>query len=502
MRKLRAFIAIAAVAIVGGVLIGRSWLRAEPSKAAAAPSEAAKPEAPPAVRVAGPNQLQVSPQVKQSLGVRVERASTAPAKNSLTLTGSLFIDSNRLAYVHSRFSGEVTEIGRVPAEPGDPDGTTDPTTGQTTRPLRVGDRVNEGQQLAVVWSKEIGEKKSDLVEALSRMHSSKSRLDRLEGLSKGTVAAQVIFDARRQYESDMIEVERAERTLRSWKETEEEIAEVYREAGRIEKGEPRAADGRLEKTWANVEIRAPFSGVVLEKNVTIGEIAETTDNLFKIANMSRMGVLANVYEEDLPRLLALPPELRTWKVRLKAEPDAPPINGKFEVVGNVIDPGQHTAAVIGWIENPGNKLRVGQFITATVELPVHEDVVAVPNSAVIDVGTAAYVFVADGPEARTITMRSVDVVRRGRDLALLRRGPRNAGPDGTESVAAGPAGSVAVGEMVVTSGNLELFGALQNAPVSDADSAREASGRDSDHGKGPAATADHPPSRGDPGPAA
>jgi cobalt-zinc-cadmium efflux system membrane fusion protein len=470
MRKALVFLAVALVAGAGGVWLGRHWSAGGgQAPDGAARVREAQPEPAEPIRITGPDRLELSAEVKKTLGVRVEPASAAPSKNTLTLTGSLFIDSNRLAYVHSRFTGEVTEIGRVPAQPDDPDATTDPATGKSTRPLRVGDRVSDGQILAVVWSKEIGEKKSDLVEALSRMHSSKARLERLEGLSKGTVAAQVVFDARRQYDSDIIEVERAERTLRSWKETGEEIAEVYREADRIEKGQPRAADGRLERTWANVEVRAPFAGVILEKNVTVGEIAETTDNLFKVAHLSRMGVLANVYEEDLPRLLALPPEQRTWKIRLKAEPDVPPIDGKFEVVGNVIDPSQHTAAVIGWIENPGYKLRVGQFITATVELPDHEDVVAVPNSSVIDVGTAAYVFVADGPDVRTVTMRRVEVVRRGRELALIRRGPRDVAPAGTESVSAGPTGSVGVGEWVVAAGNLELFGALQNASVADND---------------------------------
>lgn len=414
-----------------------------------------RPEVPGAVVLPGePPTVQLSAEAIAALGVKLETVQPAPAEDKLLLTGSLLIDSNRLAYVHSRFSGEIVSVGTI-----SPQAHEFAAKEVEQRPIRVGDVIKKGQLLAVVWSKEVGEKKSDLVEALSRVNTSKSTFQRLESLEGGTVSVQMVREARRLYEADLIAVDRAERTLRSWRESEDEIKEVHQEAERI-RASGKAEESRYRESWANVEIRAPLDGILLENNVSLGEIIDSTMVLFKVGDLSRMGVLANVYEEDLPKLTALDPNRRQWQVRLKAEPEAAPIEGCFEVVGNVIDPGQHTAAVIGWISNPQEKLRVGQFITAEVKLPGVPNTVVVPNASVIDEGDRAFVFVAERDSNDKFKMREVTVVRRGRDSALL---ACNSG--GSPGAPAGKSAGNCVleqGEQIVTSGNLELFGVLQD----------------------------------------
>lgn len=402
-----------------------------------------------------PGHLRLSVDVIKYLNVQVAAAKQAPRTEPLVLSGSLFLDSSHLAVVHTRFTGEVVRVGEVP----DTNLGVDPDTNEPImRQIRAGDSVKKNDIITVIWSKEIGEKKSDLVESLSRRNASKATLERLEGLEKGAVSGQVIRDARRQYESDLIAVERAERTLRSWKESDAEIAEVYAEAERIGRGESPKNAG-VRETWANVEIRSPLDGVVLERNISVGEIVDTGFDMFKIADINRMGVLANVYEEDISKLASLKLDQRQWKVRLKAEPESEPINGAFEVIGHVIDPGQHTAAVVGWINNPNQRFRTGQFITATIEIPAPTNVVLVPNSAVIDQGESATIFVASDSSKQNVTARHVAVLRRGRDFALVRRIPPENGPH---------LDSVNEGELVVTSGNLELFGVLQDQPAATA----------------------------------
>ncbi len=395
-----------------------------------------------------PGELELNPDVIKSLNIQVAAARQAPNTEPLVLAGSLFLDSSHLAVVHTRFTGEVVRVGdAVEINPKEGD--------SKLRQVRAGDFVKKNDIIAVIWSKEIGEKKSDLVEALSRRNASKATLERLEGLEKGSVSGQVVRDARRQYESDLIAIDRAERTLRSWKETEEEIAEVYAEAERIVRSE-NPKDSRVRETWANVEVRSPLDGVVLERNISIGEIVDTGFDMFKIADISRMGVLANIYEEDIPKLMSLGPNDRQWRIRLKAEPESQPIAGFFEVVGHVIDPGQHTAAVVGWIQNPDQKFRTGQFITATVDVPGPTNAILIPNSAVIDQGASATVFVASDSSRTKVTARHVTVIRRGRDFALVRRAS-------ADSIT-GDEEALKEGELVVTTGNLELFGVLQDNP--------------------------------------
>ncbi|MEI8381792.1 MAG: efflux RND transporter periplasmic adaptor subunit [Planctomycetota bacterium] len=412
-----------------------------------------------------PRRLKLGTTALKSLKIRVTAAVAAPKTEPLVLSGSLFLDSSHLAIVHTRFAGELVRVGEVPDSSA--------VNGETRmRQLRAGDHVKKNDVIAVIWSKEIGEKKSDLVESLSRSRASKITVERLESLKDGTVAGHLIRDARRQYESDLIAVERAERTLRAWKETDAEIAEVHAEAERISRGES-LKDTHVAETWANVEIRSPLDGVILERNVSIGEILDTNVDMLKIADLNRMGVLANIYEEDIPRLMALDGDQRQWKVRLKSEPKLDAICGAFEVIGHVIDPGQHTAALIGWIKNTGQRLRTGQFITATIDLPAPDMAVSIPNASIIDDGLSSMVFVATDKTAHDIEVRKVEVLRRGRDFALVKRHATRS-PDKTDD------GGLHEGEFVVTSGNLELFGAVQDQPpTASSESGETVSKRDS-----------------------
>src|SRR5207248_642486 len=124
------------------------------------------------------------------------------------------------ARVHARFAGEVVEIGSAV----DAEGERTPSGPTLTRPLRYGDHVEKGQLLAIVWSKDLGEKKSELIDAVSRLHADREVLRGVQELyEKGSTSVRSLRDAERNVEADEIALGRAERTLRSWRLTDEEI---------------------------------------------------------------------------------------------------------------------------------------------------------------------------------------------------------------------------------------------------------------------------------------
>jgi cobalt-zinc-cadmium efflux system membrane fusion protein len=197
-----------------------------------------------------------------------------------------------------------------------------------------------------------------------------------------------------------------------------------------------------------------MTGVVLEKNFTIGDIVDTNLDMFKIADLSRLGVMANVYEEDLPKLVALPPHQRQWRLDLMAEAGMPARKGVFESIGNVIDPTQHTAIVKGWLDNSDGAMRVGQFVTATIDLPNRPGLVSVPVSSIIDDGSRSFLFVATDQQRTTLLLREVKIVRRGAVMVQLEtQPPADAGGEAQPQ-------PIEVGELVVNSGAIELYGAL------------------------------------------
>ncbi|MFN0052835.1 MAG: hypothetical protein ACKV0T_11640 [Planctomycetales bacterium] len=189
--------------------------------------------------------LVIPDEVAASLGLTVAQVAASAPVEPLKLDGSLFLDTNSAVHVHSRFAGDVVEIGHLEPDNECPDA-------GFSRTLQFGDTVRQGQILAVIWSKELGVKKSELVENLSRLRLSEGRHARLaELLKKGATSESTVNEAEREVEADMISVARAERTLRSWRLTESEIEAIHVESRRIH--ERSGTNGaQADANWARV----------------------------------------------------------------------------------------------------------------------------------------------------------------------------------------------------------------------------------------------------------
>ena len=146
-------------------------------------------------------------------------------RRRLCCTAGLRWNPNRVVRVHSQFTGDVIEIGKIRDELAGPAGET------SERDLRPGDRVAKGQLLAVVWNKELGEKKSDLADALSKKHFSEEEFQHMRGLVGESVTQRHLIEAQKQVELDAAAVQRIERTLRAWRVSEEEIKSRARRRG-------------------------------------------------------------------------------------------------------------------------------------------------------------------------------------------------------------------------------------------------------------------------------
>lgn len=439
--------AAVAALLVGAWALSEHWA-ADRQQAGAAPLQHP-------LELVGEQTLRLSLRDWQRLGLQVAEVEAAAAPEPLRLSGSLTLDPNALARVHTLFSGQVVQIGNVSESAG---ATEDAAA---RRPLRYGDSVRKEQVLAVIWSKDIGEKKSELIDAISKLETDTALLRRYEEVDKGVISQRNVDDARRNVEADTIAVAKAERTLRSWRLTEAELDEVRREAERVRKRAGTEDDG-LARHWAETAVRAPFDGVVVEKNIAIGDIVDPTLDLFKVADLSRLQVLASVYEENLPTLLRLAPEQRRWTIQLSSFPHAAPLKDqRFEVIGKVIDPVQHTGTVMGLVSNPWDgdeaerAFQVGQFITAIIDLAPDATLVAVPATALVEQGKAAVVFVQSDPARTELTARQVAVVRRGQERVFVRRDP-------SPAEQRNGAQSLRPGDRVVVVNALELADELEN----------------------------------------
>jgi len=434
------------------------------------------PDSPPLVVKLVPGQpdtFELPEEVVQRMNIPAPVQIREAQPRILTLSGSLGFNPDKLAKIQSRFAGEVYEIGTSeepkPSYRSDQVETPDKYGSNVPRPsrqpLRYGSRVTKDQVMAMVWSKELGEKKSELVEARAQYTLDRETRVRLEKLyESGGTSEAVVRQARRNESASYNALLKARRTLLTWRLNKAEIDAIEAEAkdiiARKDLIDPKGVrEQERVKEWARVKVFAPFDGIVVEKNVVPGQFIDTTTDLFKVADLSELAVLANVYEEDLADLRKRKRDEDgriPWEVQLTADPSVPLITRGITRVGPIIDPTQHTALVMGLVNNTEGRLNVGQFVSAKIELDPPEDVVSVPTRALDEDGKDSCVLVQPDPKKPRFVLKRVVVTQRFPDMAYVK-----SRLDDREKKRG--LSELRVGEWVVVGGAVQLRAGLEEA---------------------------------------
>ncbi|MDH4185576.1 MAG: efflux RND transporter periplasmic adaptor subunit, partial [Nitrospira sp.] len=142
-----------------------------------------------------------------------------------------------------------------------------------------------------------------------------------------------------------------------------------------------AALERSQTIKSHIPILAPLSGRIIGRNVTKGEVVETTRHLFTIADLATIWVVASVSEQDFAFIHRNVHEAMTAEVLLTAYPNQP-IVGKVTYVGDVLDPDTRTLALRIEMANPDGRLKPEMFATVRIQAPDEPDVIAVPSMAI------------------------------------------------------------------------------------------------------------------------
>ena len=335
----------------------------------------------------------------------------------LVLYGSTALDPTRLARIRARFApARVVQIAQV--------WDWSRKNGHTEfRELRQGDTVAKGDLLGVFYSVDVGCKKNDLLDALVQLDLDQKILDGAQKVT-GAVPKVFLLTYERAVQGDRNAINRALNNLKAWDIPQDEIDALHTLAnkicsdqnawmktpeGRWVKGEKQAAAAKAgphndtDDTWGRVTLRAPFDGVVVERNLAVDEmVVDNTVNLFQIADVSRLLVQANCPEDALPILDALGRNERKWTVQTVSAPSGTGLPGTIDEISYIIDPNQHTAIIKGYVENPGKHIRAGQYVSVTVNIPPPADVVEIPVDALVDDGRQSVVFVQPDAEQAAV----------------------------------------------------------------------------------------------------
>ncbi len=327
----------------------------------------------------------------------VEPLVPQPVGGLVVTSGRVTFDDLKVAHVMSPVTGRVS---RIEAQPGQ--------------------RVKQGDTLAVIESPDVGSAFSDLEKAQADFISAEKDFNRQKEL----------FDVHAGSQRDL------EAAQGNFAKAKAELQRAKKKAQLLRAGGANAGS-------QNYVLRAPIGGEVIARNVNPGAEVQgqysggTVLELFTIGELDTVWVMADLFEMDLGRVK----QGTECLVKVVAYPGRV-FKGVADWVSDTLDPATRTAKVRCKLDNADRSLKPEMYATAALAVD-RQRALALPRSAILHLGdqTMAFVEIGKAPDGRIRFERRPVAVNEelGGDYLPVIRG-------------------IAAGEKVVTQGAILLSG--------------------------------------------
>ncbi|MBE7444271.1 MAG: efflux RND transporter periplasmic adaptor subunit [Planctomycetia bacterium] len=319
--------------------------------------------------------VELTPEAIQSAGIVVETAGPVQMKTILELPGEIELNADKVVHVVPRVSGVVTEVKK-----------------------NLGDMVRHGEVIVVLDSREVAELKSEHRASMKRVELARATFERKERLWKQKISSEKDYLASRQaLAEEEINMQRAIQKLLALGFSPSDLNSIPEMTGR----------GLIR-----YELKAQFDGVVIKKEIAVGEAIKEDADIFAIADLRTVWVAVTVYAKDLNVVrIGQNVTVRSKIFNLEA-------TGTLTYLGPLVGEQTRTAQGRVVVQNPEGRWRPGLFVTVEI---VQEEVtvpVAVSVDAIQTLRDWSVVFVQYGDmfEARPLELGRND----GRWAEVLR----------------------------------------------------------------------------------
>lgn len=323
------------------------------------------------------NSATAQPTVQNPATQTIETEIVTPQSisGSINATGKILVPEDRTAVIGPVNAGRIVRL----------------YAGQ-------GSRVRKGQKLADLESADIDQAESDYLKALADAEN-----------ARRTAAAEIKL-AQETYDRTKVLYEKTIVPGKNLQSAEHDL-EVAKAAGESSIAGTKAALNAARRKllvlgMSNAAIEAlntksdlssvfslnsPIEGIVIERNATLGASVDTSAALFKIIDISRVWIDANVFEKDLERVR----NGQEVRLTVPAFPEAK-FSGRVIFVSSVVEPESRTVKVRTEVTNIGDRLKPDMFANVEIVTDLNRSAISIPQSAVLDDGGKSVVFVADG----------------------------------------------------------------------------------------------------------
>jgi cobalt-zinc-cadmium efflux system membrane fusion protein len=321
--------------------------------------------------------VKIPAQDQQRAGIQTAYVLVQRTPRALSVAGQVAMDEQHTSHLGTIADGRITAVNVLPGAP-----------------------VRRGQVLGSLHSHMVHETVGSLVQAYAAVTRqsgavafAKQAQDRYHHLY--SIQAASLEESQRS-DQEVLEAQRmladAEANVHMEREHLSELLQVSPES---------LNPGNLYDREL-IPIRSPIDGVVIARNVSVGQVVDTGFVAFDISNLATIWVTAAVNQQDL----SLIHQGAAADVVSTGFPDQV-FHGRVAMIGDTLDPQTRTIPVRIVVPNPGTKLRPGMFASAHIAEPATRDAVFVPEAALQNINGMPVVFVT--PDGVTFQARTVNL---------------------------------------------------------------------------------------------
>jgi cobalt-zinc-cadmium efflux system membrane fusion protein len=308
-------------------------------------------------------QVDLAPDDLKKAGIQTTHIGMAETANTLRVPGIVSPDEYQEVHVTSLVGGVIKRV-----------------------PVVLGDHVRRGQPLAVIFSSDLAAAETEYLAMLAELEADHKKLERTQRLVKlGAASQQEEEEVTASHAAHEAHVRASLEKLRLLGASDQQIAALK----------------QAEQIDANFAVPAPINGILLSRNANLGLVATTSQDLFTVADLSTVWVMASIHEKDFAAVhvgtpatvttLAYPG--RVWK-------------GRVAYIQPQVDPSTRTAQARIEVANPGERLRIDMYVDVAFTSPGTKGL-TVPEAAVQAIGEKQYVFLPVSDSEGSFTARQV-----------------------------------------------------------------------------------------------
>ena len=335
--------------------------------------------------------IKFSDEEKKALEIRMVKVSRRAMRSQLKAMGKVLSPQQKRAIVCYAFPARIADIH-----------------------VAVGDWVKAGAKLVTLQSEEVGKARAEFFKDEVDFELAKRSLEREKNLNeRGVGARKNLLATEAEFKVAEASLDAAEKKLHVLGFSEEQVDELK----------------KSHQINPIISLYAPIGGKIIAFNSVRGAMVDQNTEILSIMDPTVVWVDAEIYERDIARI-KLGQEV---KVSVPAYP-AESFLGKVIYIGDVLKEDSRTITVRTEVPNRDYKLKPGMFADMTIYLNHQDEVLAVPEEAVLDDRDDKIVFVR---------------VNEGYRLQVVKVGMKEAG---FWEISSG----LAEGEEVVTTGSYQI----------------------------------------------